>query len=246
MNELQELNIKIENLLEERGLPEDLKLQIEKVYQEYLKFYEEEIKPVIPLQGAVDFFEEEHISALNQIKSNYKDECLKKAENLINTISSIQQQELTKEDAKTKIEDSVIDGKNQGRVEKISNIVIDSIVNSRNELFRELSNYTISQEQYEEMDEKINSIKNYAIQAIENTAIEVLNTDDREIANEVLNQCNEYLEEITKDDEKKTVKKFKEQYAVSPEQLEISKNEKKENQIKENEKDNNEPDVYLL
>lgn len=151
-DELEELNRKIKIILEEKEMPKDIKEKIENVYKEYRMFYEEYLKNDMAIasnnvatRNVEEYFEANYEEAMKRIEGKYRERCSDKAEVITIVLSTLEaQKKEIGNDNVTRTERDILDKcvknerENYMYANNITNIVIDSIENSRNQLFRTL------------------------------------------------------------------------------------------------------------
>lgn len=229
---LVSLNKKIRFILEEKSLPENIKKAVEKVYQEYREFFEENIKPdilaneqVVAVINIERYFEGKYEEALRNINDKYKDRCIEKAEvtNLVlSTIESQKSENLDKQikkDETSMIESCIKNDKsNYLYNDYIINKVIASIESSKNQMFRVLEELKINNQRMQYIYEKIKLIENTAKLSLGRLK-EELDIDDEQILRQIFDEYEQYKQNKEENENKSEHQKFVEQYTVPPEDL---------------------------
>lgn len=225
-NQLIKLRKRINDILKQRELPENIKEEIKKVYQEYKTFYEEYIKTDINSKSEFtatrnfeEYFEENFIKTISDIDKKYKDRCdeiIEVAEVMLpaGEISILQ----------TYVKN---DKTNYMHAKNIVEIVINSIEKSKNEMFKVLERVKTDNQKIEYINEKIELIKNTIRLKLGELKTE-LDIDDEQILNQILAEYEEY---------KNGHQKFVSKYKVSEDELNKSQetqDEKEEIQEKVN------------
>ena len=164
---MEELNSKIRTMMGNREFPEELKNAIENVYREYEQFYDENIRVAVKLPSVEEFFQYEHKNAMQRIFNNYREECEQKGEDVIDFL---RKEENAEEKPIQRVDEEIEEiitnraENNYGRITRISDIVVDSLRSTRNQLFMTIAGYTIEENEKSQIDEEINKIKTKAIQ----------------------------------------------------------------------------------
>lgn len=246
---LVSLNKKIRFIFEEKSLPENIKKAVEKVYQEYREFFEENIKPDMLINGqdvaAMNFeryFEGEYEETLRNINSKYKDRCIEKAEvtnTVLFTIESQKSENLDKqmEKEETSMIESCIknDKSNYSYSDYIVNKVIESIESSKNQMFRVLEGLKTNNQKMQYIYERIKLIENTAKLSLGRLK-EELDIDDEQILRQIFDEYEQYKQNKEEKNENKSEhQKFVEQYAVPVEDLQKKSNLEKDNASQEKE-----------
>ena len=264
--EIEELNIKFLNILEDRELPKNLKKVIQEIYDECIDFYKDNIENKVRLIGVKEFFEKEYKFAENKITEYYQENCMQKFGNvsqyMYNLDNDLSENLNTNENAEIKLKECLEpDSKsnhfredrmpsNTEKVDKMEDYIIDVIASFRNKLMSALMDYTVSAEEKEEIDFEINDIKMHVKEKLENEGIEALEVDDKKIEEAILVEYENYIEtnKIKQPEEKTASEKFREQYHVAQEDLQPIKTQDLSNteQQKDNEDKYKKADVELV
>lgn len=248
--ELIKLNSKIRFILEEKEIPAQIKEKIEKVYQEYIMFYNENLKSDISnaSQGVAsrnieEYIEENYLEAMERIKAKYKEKCTEKAEVITIVLSTLEPQKNdSKDEQMQKSERDILDNcvrnpkENYLYTNNVINIVIDSIENSRNQLFRILDSLGTTNKKMEYINSQIKLIENSAKLKLSSIK-EDLDIDDEEISKQIFSEYEQYKEneEKNKQNESQNAHQtFVNKYIVSEEDLQVTQKTEEETQcIKE-------------
>lgn len=246
-DELMELNRKINYILEEKEMPEDIKKKIEDIYQEYRNFYDEYLKRDITIasQGVAshnieEYFEGNYIEAMATIQSKYREKCREKAEVIEIVLSTLESQKNKYEDkqiinTERDVLDKCIrnDKENYLYTNKVIDIVIDSIGNSRNQLFRNLELLGTTQQRMEYIDSRIKLIENSAKLKLGSIKTD-FDIDDEQISKQIFFEYEQYKENEEKgkqqNESQNAHERFVSEYRVSEEELQVVKKvEEKDN-----------------
>jgi len=248
--ELTMLKRKIESLLESREFPTEIKEKIENIYQEYRNFYEEYLRKEILMNSNTivcnnieNYFEGNYNAAINTIQNKYKERCRENAEVIGIIISTLDNRDEQVEKLEIDILGDYIknDRENYSEADDIIEIVIDSIKDSKNQLFRALDSLGTTEQKLEYIDSQIKLIENTA--KLRTAQIkEGLDLDDKNILEQIFEEYEQYKCEKGKDDkeeekdskeeEKSSHQKFVDQYKVSKEDLIVTKKEDLEDELK--------------
>jgi len=205
-NELISLTKNVKFILEEREMPIEIKNMVESIFQEYRSLYEKNMKgneialyeQYVALKNVDEYFEENFIQVMRKINNEYKEKCMDKAEIITMIISTLEPKDDKNKD--TEIEESekdvlnkcIINSKeNHLYIEHITNYVIDSIENSKNEWFRILESLRTSHQKKEYIYGQIKLIENSAKLKIGGLK-ELLEIDDRRIFDEIMSEYEQY------------------------------------------------------
>ena len=242
-SEIANLNKKIKFILKARELPEEIKNTIEGVFQEYKALYEQYMKEenrlseqYVAFRNVDEYFESNKLEANHRINNEYKEKCEDKAEIITMIISTFEPKDDKNKD--TEIEESekdvlskcIINSKeNHLYIERITNSVIDSIENSKNQWFRVLESLRTSHQRKEYIYSQIKLIENSAKLKI-GSLKELLEIDDRRIFDQIMSEYENYRcnRQENSESEKNEHQKFVDEYKVSQEELQ------KNAQIQEN------------
>lgn len=250
-DELKTLSKKIRFILEGKELPHSIKEKIERVYQEYITFYNENLKREIATasQGVAShnveqYIEDNYLEAMGRIQNKYHNKCSEKAEVITIVLSTLESQTSENQDEQIKrsekdfLDNCVRNSKeNYLYAEHIVRIVVDSIENSRNQLFRTLDRLGTSEQKMEYVNSQIKLIENTAKLRLSSIK-EDFDIDDEEISKQIFYEYEQYKqnEEKHREENSNPHQKFVSQYRVSEEDLQITpKVEKDDIEIKENE-----------
>ena len=258
MEELEEFEYKVKNVLSARELPEELKLLIDELYTEYVDFFRENVENVVNrdskrMPTVEEFFENDHKDTLEKIEEMYEEDCSEKVYEVIDEVRRIEENsenQLSKEEKEIRIEDLFSDNsQNYGKVNKISDIVLDSVVESGNNVFRTLENRNIHIEDMEYLTNTKRLIENkIKLKICEEGKVD-LDRDDDEIAKLVIEEYEDYLEKVQvqgREQEEKTAhQKFVDEYAVPEDQLVKEEKEESEKVEEELKKKANETDIFM-
>lgn len=244
------LKRKIESLLENREFPIDIKEKIENIYNEYRTFYEENLRKEILMNSNTiisnnieNYFEENYNAAINSIQNKYKEKCRENAEVIGIIISTLDNRDEQVEKLEIDILGDYIknDRENYSEADDIIEIVIESIKDSKNQLFRTLDSLGTTEQKMEYIDTQIKLIENTAKLRVTEIK-EGLDFDDKNILEQIFAEYEQYKCENGKKDEEKAKdgqeqeksshQKFVDQYRVSEEDLIITKKEDLEDKIK--------------
>lgn len=187
------LNKKIKLILEKRDLPENIRKEIQKVYQEYRTFYEEYIKTDIHAKGEFgatrnieEYFEANFIKSISDIDKRYKDRC-EEIEEVATTVLQVEEIKILQEYLEN-------DKSNYSYTKHIVDIVIDSISNSRNQMFRVLESLNTDKKRMDYIYEQIKLIENTAKLKLGNLKIE-LDIDNKQILEQIMDGYEQYKQE---------------------------------------------------
>ena len=253
--ELTMLKRKIESLLENREFPTDIKDLIENIYNEYRAFYEDNLRKdilmnsnTIVCNNVENYFEGNYNEAINTIQNKYKEKCRENAEIIGMIISTLDNRDEQVEKLEIDILGEYIknDRENYSEADDIIGIVIDSIKDSKNQLFRALDSLGTTEQKMEYIDTQIKLIENTAKLRVAEIK-EGLDFDDKNILEQIFTEYEQYKFENSKNEkeeaknsqeqEKSSHQKFVDQYRVSEEDLIITKKEDLEEINKKQEKE---------
>lgn len=250
-DELKTLSKKIRFILEGKELPDSVKEKIEKVYQEYIAFYNENLKREIATasQGVAShnierYIEDNYLEAMGRIQNKYRNKCSEKAEVITIVLSTLESQTSENQDEQIKSsEKDFLDNcvrnpkENYLYAENIIRIVVDSIENCKNQLFRTLDRLGTSEQKIEYVNRQIKLIENTAKLRLSSIK-EDFDIDDEEISRQIFYEYEQYKQNQEKNTEQNSNahQKFVSEYRVSEEDLQITPKVEEGNiQIKENE-----------
>ena len=235
--ELTMLKRKIESLLENREFPTDIKDLIENIYNEYRAFYEDNLRKdilmnsnTIVCNNVENYFEGNYNEAINTIQNKYKEKCRENAEIIGMIISTLDNRDEQVEKLEIDILGEYIknDRENYSEADDIIGIVIDSIKDSKNQLFRALDSLGTTEQKMEYIDTQIKLIENTAKLRVAEIK-EGLDFDDKNILEQIFTEYEQYKFENSKNEkeeaknsqeqEKSSHQKFVDQYRVSEEDL---------------------------
>ena len=194
MNErLITLNKKIRFMLGNRELPENIRKEIERFYQEYRTFYEEYIKTDIHAKGEFtatrnieEYFEANFTKSISDIDKGYKDRC-EEIEEVATTVLPAEEIEILEEYLEN-------DKNNYSYTRYIVDLVIDSISNSKNQMFRVLESLNTDKKRIEYIYEQIKLIENTARLKLGNLKTE-LDIDNKQILKQIMDEYEQYKQE---------------------------------------------------
>ena len=201
-NELTMLNRKVQTMLTERRLPEEIKSMVESIFQEYRNLYESNMKEdgiksseqYAAYKNIDEYFEGNAIQSMHKINNEYKEKCMDKAEIVTIILSTFESERYT--DTDYEIEKSEIDALNKTvindrenylYIERITNTVIDCIEDSKNQWFRVLEGLRTSNQKKEYIYGQIKLIENTAKLKL-GSLKEYLEVDDRQILEQILKE----------------------------------------------------------
>lgn len=206
-DELMDLTRKINYILASKEIPEDTRKKIENIYQDYRNFYEQYLKEDIKIasQGIAnidieEYFEGNCIEANRQIKLKYEEKCNRKMEIIATVLSKLE----SKEDETIKLEQSFLhdcmksDRENYAYADSVINIIVDSIENSRNQLFRTLELLGTTQKRMEYIYSRIKLIENTAKLKLDSIKTD-FDIDDEQIAQQIFLEYEQYKQQERKE-----------------------------------------------
>lgn len=251
-NELMKLNKKIESIIEEKELPNNIKEKIENIYQEYRMIYDEYLKDdniidnsEVEFRNLEEGFEKSHIEAITRIQGKYKERCREKIEVLTIVLSTLESQKNKFEDEQMEQSERDIlnkciknDRENHMYTSSITDIVIDSLENSKNELFKILESLEVTEQKIAYIETKIKLLENSAKLKL-GLIKKDLNIQDEQILKQILSEYEQYKEEKRSRQNQNAHQKFINEYKVAEEKLQMSKKiEKDIDIVKEKEYEN--------
>lgn len=236
-DELERLNKKIKCILEEKDLPESIKEKIKKVYEEYRMFYEEYLKNDIEIAGQwiasnnlQEYFNKNYLEALTKIQDKYIEKCREKAEVITIVLSTLESQKNKSEDKQIEQSERDIlnkcvnnDRENNRYTNSVINIVIDSIENLKNQLFRTLDLLRTNKQKMEYINDKIKVIEDSAKLKLGSIKTD-LDIDDNEISKQIFFEYEQYEKNEEKTNQKESEnahQEFVKEYRFSKEDLQV-------------------------
>lgn len=150
--ELNDLNKKIRYIVNEKQIPDEIRKKIDNVYKSYRTFYEsylkndmEMISKGVAARNVEEYFDANYVEAIKKVEEKYKERCSKKVEEIAKVLSTLEEQrkqidgENIDKIKRSRVSECIKnDREDYGYITFVTDTVIDSIENSRNQLFRTL------------------------------------------------------------------------------------------------------------
>ena len=201
---LYELKGRLNTLLNNRELPEEILAEVKRIYRKYEELCEEYTKGIIRPVEIEDRIYEDLSDIERQMNNSYMQDCDDKFYEIFGTIKHVEYDEdRTKngkiEEIKDTTEDKLARTK---RALKVVTLVQDKIQESRRELVQKLESRGVSEEKIDEINEQIRSILNNVEDSLGEVAIDSFSRDDEQISQGVLAEYEEYLSVVEKSAER--------------------------------------------